>query len=101
MRTLLGYNLRSSFSSLAASTWLSVRIQMLGLFVLTIILFASILDVTIFKLSHPGLIGLAITYALSITNVLNGLLTSFIETEKGLFFFLQILNLFENKFYKL
>nr|CAD2131077.1 unnamed protein product [Meloidogyne enterolobii] len=84
MRTLLGYNLRSSFSSLAAATWLSVRIQMLGLFVLTIILFASILDVTIFKLSHPGLIGLAITYALSITNVLNGLLTSFIETEKEL-----------------
>uniref|UniRef100_A0A1I8BB22 ABC transporter domain-containing protein n=1 Tax=Meloidogyne hapla TaxID=6305 RepID=A0A1I8BB22_MELHA len=84
MRTRLGYNLRASFSSLAASQWLSVRIQMLGLCVLTVILFASILDVTIFKLSHPGLIGLAITYALSLTNVLNALLTSFIETEKEL-----------------
>ena len=30
----------------------------------------------------PGLVGLAISYALSITNLLSGVVTSFTETEK-------------------
>jgi hypothetical protein len=36
------------------------------------------------KRKYSGLVGLAITYALSFTNVLNSFLTSFIETEKEL-----------------
>ena len=31
---------------------------------------------------NPGLVGLAISYALSVTNLLNGVVTSFTETEK-------------------
>ena len=30
----------------------------------------------------PGLVGLAISYALSVTNLLSGVVTSFTETEK-------------------
>jgi ATP-binding cassette subfamily C (CFTR/MRP) protein 10 len=83
MRHRLGQNLRAQFSSLACSQWLSVRIQLLGVAIVTCIAFASVLDVSLLRLANPGLIGLAITYALSLTNVLNGILTSFIETEKG------------------
>ena len=35
-----------------------------------------------FTSSHTGLVGLAISYALSITNLLSGVITSFTETEK-------------------
>lgn len=84
MRHRLADNLRAQFSSLACSQWLSVRIQMLGVSIVTIIAFASVLDISFFRLSNPGLIALAITYALSFTNLLNGLLTAFIETEKEL-----------------
>lgn len=31
---------------------------------------------------HSGLVGLAISYALSVTNLLSGVVTSFTETEK-------------------
>ena len=33
---------------------------------------------------HTGLVGLAISYALSITNLLSGVVSSFTETEKQL-----------------
>ena len=33
-------------------------------------------------LRSPGLVGLAISYALSVTNLLSGVVTSFTETEK-------------------
>jgi ATP-binding cassette, subfamily C (CFTR/MRP), member 10 len=84
MRHRLGQNLRAQFSSLACSQWLSVRIQLLGICIVTAIAFASVLDVSLFRLASPGLIGLAITYALSFTNLLNGLLSAFIETEKAI-----------------
>ena len=35
-----------------------------------------------FMSSHTGLVGLAISYALSVTNLLSGVVTSFTETEK-------------------
>ena len=31
---------------------------------------------------YPGLVGLALSYALSVTSMLNGVVTSFTETEK-------------------
>ena len=35
-----------------------------------------------FMSSHTGLVGLAISYALSVTNLLSGVVTSFTEIEK-------------------
>jgi ATP-binding cassette, subfamily C (CFTR/MRP), member 10 len=83
MRHLLGQNLRAQFSSLACSQWLSVRIQLLGVAIVSAISVASVLDASLWHFASPGLIGLALTYALSLTNVLNAILTTFIETEKG------------------
>ena len=38
--------------------------------------------VTAFSCFNAGLVGLAISYALSVTNLLSGVVTSFTETEK-------------------
>lgn len=39
---------------------------------------------TLFSHSYPGLVGLALSYALSVTNLLSGVVSSFTETEKQL-----------------
>lgn len=39
---------------------------------------------TLFSHSCPGLVGLALSYALSVTNLLSGVVSSFTETEKQL-----------------
>uniref|UniRef100_A0A914I1R5 Uncharacterized protein n=1 Tax=Globodera rostochiensis TaxID=31243 RepID=A0A914I1R5_GLORO len=84
MRDRLECNLRAQFSQLACAQWLSVRTQMLGVAIVSVVAFASVFDVHLFHLANPGLIGLSITYALSFTSLFNGLLCAFIETEKEL-----------------
>uniref|UniRef100_A0A914YMM3 Uncharacterized protein n=1 Tax=Panagrolaimus superbus TaxID=310955 RepID=A0A914YMM3_9BILA len=79
----LGANLRAQFSSLAASQWLSVRLQLLGVVMISLIAFMSVIEIRLHYV-ETGLIGLAITYALSMNNLLNSLLCSFIDTEKEL-----------------
>ena len=79
----LGANLTAQFSSLAASQWLSVRLQLLGVVMISLIAFMSVIEIRLHYV-ETGLIGLAITYALSMNNLLNSLLCSFIDTEKEL-----------------
>lgn len=49
-----------------------------------------------FHYVESGLVGLAITYALSMTNLLNSLLCSFIDTEKELVSVERIVDYVEN-----
>ncbi|CAD6195417.1 unnamed protein product [Caenorhabditis auriculariae] len=81
LRERLTNNLRAQFSSLAASQWLSIRLSMIAVAVVSAITVAAIIQ---HRVTHvdSGLVALAITYALSMTSLLNGLLGSFIETEK-------------------
>jgi ATP-binding cassette subfamily C (CFTR/MRP) protein 10 len=79
----LGANIRAQFSSLAASQWLSVRLQLLGVVMISLIAFMSVFEIRLHYV-ETGLVGLAITYALSMNNLLNSLLCSFIDTEKEL-----------------
>ena len=80
--------------------WLSTWLQMLGVVMVTGIPFTAVLEHHLnsinpgewallltwylrkFMSSHTGLVGLAISYALSVTNLLSGVVTSFTETEK-------------------
>ncbi|KAL3874278.1 hypothetical protein ACJMK2_037317 [Sinanodonta woodiana] len=77
----LDNNQRAQFAARAASSWLGFRLQMLGVAMVTGIAFIAVLEHHFYSVD-PGLVGLAISYALSVTNLLSGVVSSFTETEK-------------------
>lgn len=74
--------IRSSYVSMAASQWLNFRLQMIGVAMITIVSFIGIVQHIYGSNVNASLIGLALSYILSVTGILNGLITSFTETEK-------------------
>ena len=78
----LDYNNEAYYPSLCANRWLGLRLEIVGHFV---VFFAAIFAVVSRQLSitNAGLIGLSISYALSVTSVLNWLvrMTSELETN--------------------
>ncbi|KAK3750705.1 hypothetical protein QZH41_005748 [Actinostola sp. cb2023] len=67
--------------AMAAAQWLNLRLQFLGVAMVTGVAFIAVLEHH-FGTVDPGLVGLAISYALSVTDRLSGMVTSFTETEK-------------------
>ena len=65
---------------------LGLRLQCIGLCVVLFVSFLSVIDTSSHSSSklamNPSLVGLAIAYALPLTDTLNGLIGSFTETEK-------------------
>ena len=80
---LVTNSVRAQFASLVAGSWLSFRLQLIG-----IVMVASISLIGVFEHvytiqgSNPSLVGLSLSYILSVTGLLNGLISSFTETEK-------------------
>ncbi|XP_072104805.1 ATP-binding cassette sub-family C member 10 isoform X2 [Mobula birostris] len=76
----LELNQRCLYAANTAMQWLDIRLQMIGVTVVTAIAVIAVLQ---HSLSHgnPGLVGLALSYALSITNLLSGVISSFTQTE--------------------
>lgn len=77
----LDLNQRANFGGYAAGQWLGIRLQLLGVAMVTAVAFISMLQHN-FSSVNPGLVGLALSYALSVTALLSGVITSFTETEK-------------------
>ncbi|NXI60347.1 MRP7 protein, partial [Chloroceryle aenea] len=77
---LLEQNQRCLFASNTAMQWLDIRLQMIGVTVVTAIAGIAIIQHQK-QLGNPGLVGLALSYALSVTNLLSGLISSFTLTE--------------------
>ncbi|KAM8947275.1 ATP-binding cassette sub-family C member 10 [Pelodytes ibericus] len=73
-------NQRCLFASNTAVQWLDIRLQMIGVTVVTAISIIAIIQHQR-KAGDPGLVGLALSYALSITGLLSGLISSFTQTE--------------------
>ncbi|NWI45078.1 MRP7 protein, partial [Picathartes gymnocephalus] len=73
-------NQRCLFASNTAMEWLDIRLQMIGVAVVTAIAGIAIIQHQK-QLGNPGLVGLALSYALSVTNLLSGLIASFTHTE--------------------
>ncbi|XP_063184853.1 ATP-binding cassette sub-family C member 10 isoform X4 [Chroicocephalus ridibundus] len=73
-------NQRCLFASNTAMQWLDIRLQMIGVAVVTAIAGIAIIQHQK-QLGNPGLVGLALSYALSVTNLLSGLISSFTLTE--------------------
>lgn len=78
---LLEANQKAQFSSIATSQWLALRLQFIGVTLLAGVSVMAVLQHQ-YNIADPGLIGLAITYALSVTGLLSGVVNSFTETER-------------------
>ncbi|NXL88754.1 MRP7 protein, partial [Alectura lathami] len=76
----LEQNQRCLFASNTAMQWLDIRLQMIGVAVITAIAGIAIIQHQK-QLGNPGLVGLSLSYALSVTNLLSGLISSFTTTE--------------------
>ncbi|KAM7354188.1 ATP-binding cassette sub-family C member 10 [Cochliomyia hominivorax] len=75
-------SIKAQLTASAAQNWLSIRLQLLGAFLVG---GAGILAaITSAHATNPGLVGLAISYALGITHILSGLLNAVAETEQEL-----------------
>ncbi|MGH0159898.1 UNVERIFIED_CONTAM: hypothetical protein FKN15_063493 [Acipenser sinensis] len=76
-------NQRCLFASNSAMQWLDMRLQMIGVAVVTSIAVIAVIQHQM-KSVNPGLVGLALSYALSVTTLLSGLIFSFTQTETQL-----------------
>ncbi|XP_072032229.1 ATP-binding cassette sub-family C member 10-like [Amphiura filiformis] len=82
-RDRLEANQRARYSSAIVGTWLGFRLQMLGVAMITAVAVIAVLEHH-FRSVNPGLVGLAISYALSITGLLQGMVQSFTTTEQDM-----------------
>ncbi|ODQ67153.1 multidrug resistance-associated protein 1 [Nadsonia fulvescens var. elongata DSM 6958] len=79
----LDLNLKAYFPSISANRWLAVRLEFIGSF---IILAAAGLSIVSLKNNAitPGLVGLAMSYALQITQSLNWIVRMTVEVETNI-----------------
>ncbi|CAF3954618.1 unnamed protein product, partial [Adineta steineri] len=80
---LVSNSIRTQFASLVASSWLGFRLQLIGIIMVAGISLIGVFEhVYTIEGANPALVGLSLSYILSVTGLLNGLITSFTETEK-------------------
>ncbi|XP_063094892.1 ATP-binding cassette sub-family C member 10 isoform X2 [Cavia porcellus] len=77
---LLELNQRCQFASCATIQWLDIRLQLIGAVVVSAIAGIALVQHQQ-GLANPGLVGLVLSYALSLTGLLSGLVSSFTQTE--------------------
>ncbi|KAK7815528.1 hypothetical protein U0070_005640 [Myodes glareolus] len=77
---LLELNQRCQFASYATMQWLDIRLQLMGAAVVSAIAVIALVQHQQ-GLANPGLVGLVLSYALSLTGLLSGLVSSFTQTE--------------------
>ncbi|XP_077574200.1 ATP-binding cassette sub-family C member 10 isoform X1 [Stigmatopora nigra] len=76
-------NQRCLFLSNAATQWLDIRLQLIGVAVVTSLAIIAVIQHSL-NVVDPGLVGLTLSYALSVTALLSGLISSFTQTEMQL-----------------
>ncbi|XP_033229901.1 multidrug resistance-associated protein 7 isoform X2 [Belonocnema kinseyi] len=72
---------KAIFASTAAGQWLALRLQFIGISLLGGVCAMAVIQHQ-YEIAQPGLIGLAITYMLSISGLLSGVVNAFTETER-------------------
>ncbi|XP_060531878.1 ATP-binding cassette sub-family C member 10 isoform X2 [Cylas formicarius] len=80
-KDFVDFNIKAQFASQAASRWLGLRLQFIGVVIVTGVSFIAVIQHQ-YDIADPGLIGLAISYALTITGLLSGVVSAFTETER-------------------
>ncbi|KAK2707578.1 ATP-binding cassette sub-family C member 10-like isoform X2 [Artemia franciscana] len=76
-------NLRCVFASYATSSWLAMRVQLLGVGLTSAICLVAVLQHH-FHTVDPGIVGLLVTYSLTMNGMLSASVTSFADTERDL-----------------
>ncbi|XP_063975408.1 ATP-binding cassette sub-family C member 10 isoform X2 [Diachasmimorpha longicaudata] len=86
---------KAMFASVAAAQWLALRLQFIGVALLAGVCVLAVIQHQ-FDVADPGLIGLAITYALGVTGLLSGVVNVFTETEREMISVERIKQYFED-----
>jgi ABC-type multidrug transport system fused ATPase/permease subunit len=90
-RATLDRNQKIQFVGLGLSQWLNIRLQLVGVSMITLVSILAVLSCVYPELDrskytswllNPSLVGLAIAYALPLTDNLNGLISTATDTEK-------------------
>ncbi|CAH8508448.1 unnamed protein product [Schistosoma margrebowiei] len=79
----LSDQIRAELASLAASCWLSIRLQLIGSAVITGVVSVSLVG-RLFDWTHIASIGLSVVYALNISGLMTSVVYDMTETEKNL-----------------
>jgi ABC-type multidrug transport system fused ATPase/permease subunit len=74
-------NLRTYFASISANRWLGVRLEFIGSFVIFAAAVLAIISVATGGGPSAGMVGLAMAYALQITQSLNWIVRQTVEVE--------------------
>ncbi|KAM6185957.1 ATP-binding cassette sub-family C member 10 [Rhynchocyon petersi] len=77
---LLELNQRCQLAASATMQWLDIRLQLMGAAVVSAIATIALVQHQQ-GVTNPGLVGLSLSYALSLTGLLSGLVNSFTQTE--------------------
>ena len=77
-------NLRAYFPSISANRWLAVRLEFLGSIIILASAIFSIISVTTGTGLSAGMVGLAMSYALQITQSLNWIVRQTVEVETNI-----------------
>ncbi|KXT17553.1 hypothetical protein AC579_6187 [Pseudocercospora musae] len=77
-------NLRAYFPSISANRWLAVRLEFIGSIIILAAASFAIISVTVGSGLSAGMIGLAMSYALQITQSLNWIVRQTVEVETNI-----------------
>ncbi|KAJ5381565.1 Metal resistance protein YCF1 [Penicillium cataractarum] len=77
-------NLRAYFPSISANRWLAVRLEFIGSIIILASAGLAIISVATGSLLSPGIVGLAMSYALQITQSLNWIVRQTVEVETNI-----------------
>jgi ABC-type multidrug transport system fused ATPase/permease subunit len=77
-------NLRAYFPSVSANRWLAVRLEFLGSVIIFAAALFAIISVTTGSALSAGMVGLAMSYALQITQSLNWIVRQTVEVETNI-----------------
>ncbi|KAL6233841.1 hypothetical protein BDW75DRAFT_214069 [Aspergillus navahoensis] len=77
-------NLRAYFPSISANRWLAVRLEFIGSVIILVSALLSIVSVATGSKLSAGMVGLAMSYALQITQSLNWIVRQTVEVETNI-----------------
>ncbi|OCK85487.1 multidrug resistance-associated protein 1 [Lepidopterella palustris CBS 459.81] len=77
-------NLRAYFPSISANRWLAVRLELIGSFIILASASFAIISVSSHSGLSAGMVGLAMSYALQITQSLNWIVRQTVEVEANI-----------------
>lgn len=77
-------NLKAYFPSVSANRWLAMRLEFIGAFVILAAAGFSVISVAKHTGLKPGMVGLAMSYALQITTALNWIVRQTVEVETNI-----------------